>query len=339
MQLTDNGSCLLSRVAEAAYWAGRHLERAETTSRLVRAHTELFLDLPRSVGIGWTPLLAVLGAGEDFGRLHRDADEETVVGFLVAEVDDPSSVVASIEAVRNNLRVARPVLPLEGAEILNELADHVRATAPSAIDRVNRLMWLTDLIRRCQTLNGLLHDSMCHDAAYAFLTMGRLVERADMTTRVLDVQAGVLIAGRGRPALDEHADLCWASALRSLDALDSYRRRYRGTSPEEAIAFLLRDPQFPRSVESCLTQIARLLLELPCHEAAMAAGARAQMVLGSAPAGDLAGHHLRRFVDQVQDELAGLHRAVATTWLVPGAAPTPPLLAARPEVRSGSSVV
>lgn len=330
MQITEYGTALLSRVAEAAYWAGRYLERAETTARLVRAHSELYLDLPRPVGMGWTPLLAVFEADDQIGPCGEGDSEETIVAFLIADPDSTSSVLSSIEAVRRNLRVARPVLPAEGAEILTELTDHVRATAPSAVDRVNRLLWLTDVIRRCQTLNGLLHDSMCHDAAHAFLTMGRLVERADMTSRVLDVQAALLIGGRGRPALDRHADLCWASALRSLDALDSYRRRHRGTSAEAALGFLLRDPQFPRSVEACLTEIGRLLLELPSHDAAMAAGARAQMVLGSAPVEDLAGHHLRRFVERVQYELAELDGEIARTWLVPADRTGPPL----PPVRS-----
>lgn len=313
---TDSPFVLLSRVAESAYWAGRYLERAETTARLLRCHTDLFLDLPKSVGLGWWPLLAVLGTGEQFGRNHHHATEDVVVGHLACDRRADCSIVSSLAAVHENLRVTRPVMPAEAAEVLNELRRHVDATVDRAIERPTRIDWLTGVIRRCQTLNGLLLDTMSHDDCFSFFTIGRQIERADMTTRVLDVQAGVLM-GRGGEEVEPFADVCWASALRSLNAFDSYRRRHTGTSAETTLAFVLRDPQCPRSVEACITEASRRLLELPHHEDAMAAGAAVEALLSHSDIDALVDGGLHDRVDLLQRAIGAIHEAIARTWFAP----------------------
>ena len=317
---SDAPFVLLSRVAESAYWAGRYLERAETTARLLRCHTELFLDLPKSVGLGWWPLLAVLGTGEQFGRNHHHATEDIVVGHLAGDRRASCSIVTSLAAVHENLRVTRPVMPAEAAEVLNELHRHVDTTVDRAIERPTRIEWLTGVIRRCQTLNGLLLDTMSHDDCFSFLTIGRQLERADMTTRVLDVQAGVLM-GRGGEQVEPFTDVCWASALRSLNAFDGYRRRHTGTSAETTLAFLLRDPQCPRSVEACITEAARRLLELPHHEDAMAASAAVEALLTHCDIEALVDGGLHDRVDDLQRAIGAMHEAVARTWFDVGAEP------------------
>lgn len=304
---------LLSRVADAAYWTGRYLERAETTARLLRCHTELYLDLPKSVGLGWWPLLAVLGTDEEFGKNHHHATEEIVVGHLACERSEPSSIVASLDSVHENLRVTRPVIPVEAAEVLNRLHSHVTATAPQAIDRATRIDWLTGVIRRCQTLNGLLLDSMSHDDCFSFFTIGRQLERADMTTRVLDVQAGVLM-GRGGAAVEPFADVCWASALKSINALEGYRRRFTSTSAADTVSFLLRDPQCPRSVSACVIEASRRLLELPRHEEAMARSAAVEQVLSGVDVDELVDGGLHDHLDVVQSAIGDVHTAVHDTW-------------------------
>lgn len=311
---------LLSRVAEAAYWAGRYLERAEATARLVRCHTDLYLDLPRSAGLTWSPLLAVLGTSTAFDGAGRPPSEDEVVAFLTHDRTGQSSISASLGAVHENLRVTRPLLPTEAAEVLNELHTHVRTTAARAVPRAGRIEWLTGVIRRCQTLNGLLIDTMSHDDCFSFFTIGRQLERADMTTRILDVQSEVLM-GRARAEVAPHAEVCWASALKSLNAFDSYRRRHSGTRAVDTLHFLLRDAQCPRSVDACLTEVARRMLELPRHEEAMAASAAVGDLLRRAEVDVLVDAGLHDFVDTVQRSLDDVHSAIGATWF--GADATP----------------
>ena len=112
---------LLSRVAESVYWAGRYLERAEATARLVHVHTELFLDLPKAAGIGWAPLLALTGNGEAFRARQREISEEQVVDFLADRRRQPGLDRRVDRPAHANLRVTQAVLPIEAWEVLNEL--------------------------------------------------------------------------------------------------------------------------------------------------------------------------------------------------------------------------
>src|SRR5580704_1947999 len=100
---------LLSRVAESVYWSGRYLERAEATARMVKSHTELFVDLPKAAGLGWSPLLAI--TGEAFVERRGAPTEEAVVQFLAADLDNVGSIRASVASARSNVRVSRVIFP------------------------------------------------------------------------------------------------------------------------------------------------------------------------------------------------------------------------------------
>lgn len=307
---------LLSRVADAVYWSGRYLERTEATARLIRIHTELFLDLPHAAGLTWSPLLAVTGSGEEFSEHYDDPTEDNIIRFLTIDSSNASSIVSSRAAARENFRITRNILPGSAWEELNQLYMWMVQSRGLAVDRRTRLAFMSRVIRDCQVLRGLLAGTMSYDAAYSFMEIGNLLERADMTTRVLDVQAGVLL--NATAAEDEtYGDITWMSVLRSLSAQQMFRRTVRaGISGPEALRFLLRDPQFPRSVEHCLTGMSRALMELPRYELAMAGCARVQQHLEDAHLGDLLSGGLHDYVDQLQLCIADLHDSLRQTYFV-----------------------
>lgn len=309
---------LLSRVAENICWAGRYLERAEATARLIVTHTELYVDLPLSADLGWAPLLALTGTHDAFGSRHELlADdpyaEDTVIGFLAADSSHPASVPASIRSARENLRRTRDQFPREAYEVVNDLFLWMSDNVATAVPRRSRVSHLRQVIGRCQLLNGVLDDAMSHDTAHAFFEIGRFVERADMTTRVLDVQAEILLRQD-----DEHApyaDVTWMAALDSLQARQAFRRSRRvGVAGPDAIAFLLTDAQFPRSVAHCLVRVSRSLLELPNEERAMKACADVQARLVDLDATSLGAAGLHELVDELQEGIARLHDAVSATY-------------------------
>lgn len=310
---------LLSRYAESLYWAGRYLERAEATARMITVHTELFLDLPRAAGVGWSPLLAVAGCSDEFLGRHAGPDEEDVVAYLAGDVKNLGSIVASVAQARSNLRVARVLLPNPCWEIVNELHGRVCAGAAQATHRRTRLAWMNLVIGECQRLTGALAGTMCDDEAYAFLQLGRFLERADMTTRVLDVQAGILVGQVGAGAVDDgggYADVTWVSVLKSLSAHQMFRRSV-GTGPSgpAALRFLLQDPRFPRSVEYCLSSAARALPRLPRAAIPLAACAavRRQLVGLEIPDG-ITPVALHELVDRLQLGIGALNDALSGTF-------------------------
>jgi uncharacterized alpha-E superfamily protein len=318
--VNKGGTMLLSRVAESVYWAGRYLERAEATARLVHVHTELFLDLPKAAGIGWTPLLALTGDGAEFGERHPDATEEEVVDFLATGTEHQGAIVTSIARAHANLRVTQAILPIEAWEVLNQLHAWAGQTRLQAVDRRTRLAWTTKLIRQCQLLSGLLEGTMSHDNAYAFLEIGRGLERADMTTRMLDVQAGILL--RQPESASAYADLTWMGVLRTVSAHQMFRRTVGSTvSGAAALRFLLRDAQFPRSVERCLIEISRALLELSRHQQPMATCAAIQQLLERAEVDALgvdgpSATALHEYSDRLQGGFADLHEMLVATYFV-----------------------
>jgi uncharacterized alpha-E superfamily protein len=307
---------LLSRVAECVYWAGRYLERAEGVARLVKVHTDLYLDLPLSVGVGWSPLLLVTGSADDFGERHDEAHEDDVVRFLTIDGDNDGSVITSLHQARLDLRIARDQFPPSVWSELNELYLWADDHAEDAVDRRHRSRWTNEVIRRCQLLTGLLADAISHDEVHAFLEIGRFLERADMTTRVLDVQAGVLIGAHlGLDGSRPYADVTWKSVLESLAARHAFHRSMRsGVSGPGALRFLLRDGQFPRSVEHCLTRVSRALLELPAYEEPMAGCAEVEQFLEDEAPGGTGPIQLHDFVDELQGRIGGLHDLLAAAY-------------------------
>ncbi len=324
---------MLSRLAENIYWAGRYLERAEDTARLVRVHTELFLDLPRSVSMGWTPLLAVTGSAEAYAdhleqseRADAVAPELHIVSFLTTDRSNASSVLSSVQAARDNLRSVRAMIPRAGWEQVNRLNLWAQDTQAMAAPRRSRTEWTEQLVHRAQTINGLLDSTMSHDQAYAFLLLGRFVERADMTTRVLDVQAQTLLddpSVRGA-----YADVTWMSVLRSVSAMQMYRRVARaGVSGSRALNFLLTDAEFPRSVCHGLDVIERQLARLPHAEGTAEAVQATRDRIAEAQLGAdlkaMAPEDLHTFMDDLQGMLAAIHTVVSQTWFSPPPSPTP----------------
>lgn len=318
---------LLSRLAESIYWTGRYLERAEATARILANHTELYLDLPRSAGVTFAPLLAIAGSADHFGDVHAEPAEEAVVSWLAADRRNPASITSSLAQARENVRTSRQLFPREAWEIVNHTYLCAVEEAEQVVGRRTRLTWLQDVTIELQRLTGLLAGAMHQDETYSFLRIGRHIERADMTTRVLDVRAATLM-GATDDELQAYVDVQWMSVLRCLSAHQAYRRRVQArVSGPEALRFLLQDAQFPRSVEHCLTQIAQSLLELPRHEAAMAVCARSQQLIEEARVRTLAWDGLHEYVDVLQVQLADLNDVTTDTWFRGAVATPPPLLA------------
>ena len=124
---------MLARVAENIYWLARYLERAENTARLINVNANLLLDLPREYGLGWLPLIDITGSRELFDKRERRVEERDIVQFLIADLENPGSILASISSARENARTLRDILPNEAWEHLNEFFMEFTAELPTAL--------------------------------------------------------------------------------------------------------------------------------------------------------------------------------------------------------------
>ena len=314
---------LLARMAESVYWAGRYLERAECTARIVQVHTDAHVDIPVGEDVGWEPLLAIADVGTEFSQYHSvaahagnvGAAEHDVIEFLLHNQENPSSILAAIAAARENLRTARPVIPREAWEAGNGLWLACTDYLDEARTREGRVQWLRRVIAGCQRINGILLGTMSRDEAMSFLSIGQSIERADLTTRVLDVRSASVLPKRGD---DPYDVVHWMAVLRSLAAYQPFRRampaRPHGSS---TLRFLLQDDRFPRAVNACLAETRAQLKGLPRAEDALDATADASMLVTSAVVTRLTLDGMSGFLDEVQTALAEVHRQVDLTYFRP----------------------
>jgi uncharacterized alpha-E superfamily protein len=307
---------MLSRVAERAYWLARYLERAEDTSRLILARHNATLDMPRSVQPDWGMLLEVLGAREDFESKPGAANEKNILFYVFSNRDNPSSIISSLAQARENMRTSREVLPSEAWESVNSLYLSVARRASKGLPRSSRHSVLNGVIQSSQLITGMLSGCMNQDEAYQFLRLGRNLERAEMSTRTIDVASADLMA-EGEEALP-YQNVLWMNVLQSLSAYQMYRLSMRNNvRPPDALQFLLRNRVFPRSVACCLMELESSIKLLPHGDAALKTVQSVHRKLGRTEIGELEGERLHDFLDNLQKKLQDVHEAVYSTWFSP----------------------
>lgn len=305
---------MLSRVAENIYWMARYIERAENSARLINVNSNLLLDLPRNVRLGWEPLLDITGGRSSFFDFYQEADERSTIRFLVTNQNNPSSILSSLNQARENARTIRDIIPREAWEQINQLFLSAKDDVNRVLARNGRFEYLRQVILGAQTITGLLAGTMNHDEGYDFLRMGRNLERADMTTRIVDVRSATLLS-ETHEDLTPFENIQWMSVLKSLTAYQMYRRttRIRVRRPD-VLRFLLREPSFPRSVMHSLGEAEACLSHLPLNEKPMKALGTLRRKVERASPERLEQQELHDFIDGLQLGLAKVHTRIAASY-------------------------
>ncbi len=248
---------MLSRVADSLYWINRYVERAENISRFVEVSEAMALDCPPGSAEPWLPLIDASGDRELFDRLYPGGGADQVVEFLVRAEDNPSSIVNCIAIARENARQIREVITTEMWEQINGLYWTLQENEPFWDQPPQEQ--LREIRRGCQLFYGITDATLSRDLSWQFSRLGRLIERADKTTRILDVKYFLLLPSPEEVGgvLDE---LQWISLLRTAGAYQMFRQsNQQAITPKAVAAFLLLDPVFPRSVRYCLERISETL--------------------------------------------------------------------------------
>ncbi len=314
---------MLSSVAERIYWLGRYLERVENAARLINVYSAMLLDLPSGSHIGWNILIDIAGCNADYEKLGQPLEEKQIVKFLVADPKNPASLISSIHAMRENARTTREIIPAEAWEQFNNLHIKMKDAATHSLSRRGRQQMLEEVIGDCQRVFGLLTGSMNHDTAYAFIQIGRKVERADMTSRMVDVGSISLLPAFTRDSkqrifIEPYENVVWMSVLRCLGGYQAYRQKIQHTvSGEDVVRFLLQDEEFPRAIGYCLKDMVNHLGKLPNNVDVLQAVARAKKVTTQADITSLLQRGLLDFIDELQISFADIHEELNNTWFRP----------------------
>ena len=242
---------MLSRVADSIYWMSRYVERAENVARFIDVNLQLVLDAPPGQEQQWQPLVNATGDQEDFAKRYGAATQENVLEFLTFDPRNPNSILSCLQAARENARGVREVISSAMWLQLNKFYLMVKLAAVAPIDLDLAAEFFHEVILSSQLFAGITDASMTHSASWHFSQIGRMLERADKVSRILDIKYYLLL--RSPEDVGTSFDLIqWGAVLRSASAFEMYCKRHGRISPRGVVGFLMLDREFPRSIQFCL---------------------------------------------------------------------------------------
>jgi uncharacterized alpha-E superfamily protein len=242
---------LLSRVADSVYWMARYIERAENVARVIEVNLHLQLDLPSTAANLWQALIDTSGDTQFFGDKYGPATHATVIKFLAQDATNPNSIVSCLRTARENARSVRETISSEMWEQVNSMYlqmlgqwDMLESAHLPEVFRGIRLA--------SHMFQGITDATMSHNEAWHFTCLGRQMERADKTSRLLDVKYFMLLPSASSVGTP-YDDLHWAAVLKSVSGFEMYRKKHGHIAPHPIVEFLVLDRDFPRSIQHSIS--------------------------------------------------------------------------------------
>ena len=317
---------MLSRVAHSLYWMSRYVGRAENTARLVDVNLQLLLDMraldDKALAGHWMPILQSTGDEALFSQLHARATGKAVTEYLVFQAENSNSILSSVAQARENARMIRDQITVELWEEINRLYLFLHSAEARTLWRHSPHEFFQEIKNSALLMQGLTDGTVMRNEGWHFVQCGRYLERADKTSRLLDVRHASL-PERGVPAAISQADaLGWSAILRSCSAWDAYKALHGAeVQPAPVAGFLLLSDQFPRSVRFCVREIDTALRRISgtpddrfSNEAEKLAG-RLLAELSFCTVGEIFDFGLHAYIDMLQGKLNAIGEALFQAYI------------------------
>jgi uncharacterized alpha-E superfamily protein len=304
----------------------RYIERAENIARIVDVNLQLLLDLrnldEERLAKHWLPIVQTTGDEEQFFALHKKATAQNVTEFLVFQMENPNSLVSSICSARENARMVRDQITIELWEELNRLYWFVRTSTARQVWRESPSEFFQQIKASSLHLIGLSYSTLIHNEGWWFAQAGKFIERADKTSRILDLRYETL-PEKGLPETVSETDaLEWSAILRSCSAWDAYKTLHGAeVSPRLVAEFLLLNEDFPRSVRFCVGELNAALRNISgvaegkfCNDAEKLAG-RLVAELQFMTIDEIFDAGLHGYLDRLQGKLNDIGAALFNAYI------------------------
>lgn len=317
---------MLSRVANSLYWMARYIERAENIARIVDVNLQLLLDFRNldetRLAKHWLPIVQTTGDDSLFFQLHKKATAQTVTEFLVFQTENPNSIVSSICQARENARMVRDQITVELWEELNRLYWFVKTPDARQAWKESPSEFFQQIKAGSLQLIGLANATLIRNEGWWFSQAGKFIERADKTSRILDLRAAILPANGAPSRVSETEALEWAAILRSCSAWDAYKSLFGAeVNPRLVAEFLLLNEDFPRSVRFSVSEVDDSLRRISgvapgrfCNNAEKLAG-RLVAELRFSTIDDIFDRGLHGYLDELQTKLNGIGTALFDAYI------------------------
>jgi uncharacterized alpha-E superfamily protein len=312
---------LLARSAENIFWLARYVERVENMGRILDVNATFARDSRGAQN--WLPVLQLNAGEQRFFERHAAASADAVLRFYITDRANPTSIISAIGHARANARALRPLISREMWSQLNVFHNRVASLEDTALAPAQLTRLLGEIKEACQTHTGITDGTLHRDQGWYFYWLGRYLERADQTTRLLDIKYHLLlprVSDVGSP-IDIGQ---WNALLRSAAGYHPYRRVERGgVTPAGVAGFLLLNPNFPRSVLLCASEADRLLGELRSRYRLSGGSEAAARItelrdsLRTLSIREVLGQGLHEFLDLVQRRLIAVTQGLSTAFFTP----------------------
>lgn len=244
---------MLSRVADSIFWMSRAIERAQNVARFINVNLKLSIELGPATHNQWSPLIYTTGDQEKFEELYGEYTQRNVIDFLAFDSNNGNSIISCLRIARENARTVREMISSLMWEELNKFFLSVRAAANDQSILESPYEFFNQIILASHLLEGITDGTMSHGEPWHFAHLGRMLERADKTSRILDVKYFILLPNVGDVGTNIDT-IQWGALLESASALEMYRKRHGRISPEDVAEFLILDREFPRAMHHCLIE-------------------------------------------------------------------------------------
>jgi uncharacterized alpha-E superfamily protein len=242
---------LLARFAENSFWLARYIERAENLARLLDVNETYAQDSRGEQD--WLPIVQLHSDDAQFFASHEAATADAVLPFYILDRTNPTSIIASVIAARENARSLRHLISTEAWTQLNVFYNRLQALGPADLTLARLSSLCASVKEDCQAHTGIVEGTFYRDDPWLFYQLGKHIERADSTTRLLDIDYHRFLADGGDGPVDASQ---WNALLRSVAGYQAFRRVHpRGMVPSRVAGFLIADPAFPRSIKACLDTV------------------------------------------------------------------------------------
>jgi uncharacterized alpha-E superfamily protein len=319
---------MLSRVADAIYWASRYVERAENVARFIDVSLNSMLESSAHGERDWASLVHTTGDQEFFEKKYGKATPENVTQFLTFDDEYPSSILTSVSRARENARSVRDIISREMWQELNEFYLMVVQSARPGAQPEDVIDFCARVKRAGIYFEGVTNATLSRGEAFHFAHLGRMLERADKTSRILDVKFFLLTPSQSQSQSQSQLQnsnaaveqLGWTTLLNSASALQMYRQIWHVTTPEAVSAFLLLDRNFPRSILRCVRRAQESLHSISGaplgsfeSEAERLLG-RLRSELDYAKIDEIMAQGLHQYVDRLQGQLNDAGAAIQSQF-------------------------
>lgn len=313
---------MLSRVANSVYWMCRYIERAENIARFISVNLSLLLDMPSEAGRQWEPMIMTTGDHKEFEKRYDSYSRDNVIRFLTFDREYPNSIAVSLRAARENARTIREIISSEMWEQLNRSYLELNQWEKNGFAFRDPHTFFHALKMRGHMFTGLLYSTMSQNEAWHFARVGLMIERADKTSRILDVKYFMLLP-KVEMVNSPYDAIQWAAVLKSTSALEMYRKQYHHITPKQVAEFLILDERFPRSIRHCIYAAQSSLHAITGSPIGKGRNS-AEKVLGRLKADlefsdidDVIEYGMHEYLDRLQTRLNRIDDAVACSFFKP----------------------